>query len=635
METLRRLAKWYFSRKALPYWSVLALDSMFVLIAGILIYFIHHGAAQTLPVLDTLLWTVLATLACYIIGFRIFHTYSGVIRFSSFSDLMRITSAVVIALALTFVFQWVMAPHKLFLKLTDADIVFMGILVIIFMWFTRIIVKNFYEMTLHNAGERAFIVGVREGGIALAKNINSSADMPYHVRGFVSDDPQMFRRHLMGLRVYPFDKDLVSTMTTRGITTLIISPLMMQSLRDNEALVDALVTAGIKLLVVPQAREWDGKSDLLASELRPVDVEDLLPREKIEVDMQAASHLINDNTVLITGAAGSIGSEIVRQVAEYQPAQLILVDQAETPMHDIRLMLHDEYPAIQAQTIVADIADPVHMEQIFRQYNPQYVFHAAAYKHVPMMEDNPYQAIINNVYGTKVIADLSVKYNTRKFVMVSTDKAVNPTNVMGCSKRLCEIYVQSLDQAIKERTVEGQTQFVTTRFGNVLGSNGSVIPIFQKQIRQGGPITVTHPDIIRFFMLIPEACRLVIEAGTMGRGGEIYVFDMGKPVKIADLARRMILLSGAKNIEIEFTGLRDGEKLYEEVLNNQEITLPTFHPKIKIAKVREYAYADVNKQISYLIDIARNADDMTIVAHMKAIVPEYKSQHSKYQSLDK
>ena len=387
--------------------------------------------------------------------------------------------------------------------------------------------------------------------------------------------------------------------------------------------------------MIPDYQEWDGKSDLNVSQLKPVNAEDLLPRDKIEIDMQAAADLLSGRRIMITGAAGSIGSEMVRQIAAYEPAELILVDQAETPMHDIRLMMHKDWPAIKAMTIVADISNRERMEQIFSEYKPEYVFHAAAYKHVPMMEDNPYESIENNVNGTCIIADLAVKYGTRKFVMVSTDKAVNPTNVMGCSKRICEIYVQSLDKAIKEGKVKGSTQFVTTRFGNVLGSNGSVIPLFKEQLKNGGPITVTHPDIIRFFMLIPEACKLVIEAGTMGNGGEIYVFDMGKPVRIADLAERMIKLSGAKGIKIEYTGLREGEKLYEEVLNDAEITLPTFHPKIKIAKVREYDYDNIRREIDDLIEKAHTGDDMTIVAKMKSIVVEFKSQHSRFEILDK
>jgi FlaA1/EpsC-like NDP-sugar epimerase len=340
--------------------------------------------------------------------------------------------------------------------------------------------------------------------------------------------------------------------------------------------------------------------------------------------------------ILITGAAGSIGSEMVRQIAGFNPERLVLIDQAETPLHDIRLMMRERWPHIEAHTIIADISNRQRIDEIFAQYHPDYVFHAAAYKHVPMMEDNPVESIINNVEGTRVVADAAVRYETKKFVMISTDKAVNPTNVMGASKRICEIYVQSLDSAIKQGTVRGVTRFVTTRFGNVLGSNGSVIPLFTRQIAAGGPVTVTHPDIIRYFMLIPEACKLVLEAGTMGKGGEIFVFDMGKPVRIADLARRMIKLSGAANIEIKYTGLRDGEKLYEELLNDQEATMPTFHPKIKIARVREYDYAETSVTIGALVNAAVDCrPDMEIVAAMKHLVPEYISRHSIYEQLDR
>lgn len=633
MRTFKDVTQWYFSKKALPYWSILLLDCCFVLFAGILSYIINHGVTDTANVFNSLAISLGIFLICFVIGFRIFHTYDGVLRFSSFTDLIRVTLAVIISIVIVFTVQWTLSGTAI-LIFSTVDIVLLGLFSIVFMWIIRVWVKTIYEDSIH--GERkVFILGVKSGGVALAKNIRSSSDSPYKVAGFVTVESDMSNRRLMGVRVHPFNNHLIETMAKEGISTLMISPLMMPFIREKAELLEDIVASGVKILVVPNAVEWDGKSDLNISELRPLNVEDLLPRDKIEVDMHAAANLVASHTILITGAAGSIGSEIVRQIASYCPSHLILIDQAETPMHDIRLMMHNQYSDVMAETIVSDIADRNMMERIFAQYKPEYVFHAAAYKHVPMMEDNPYESIINNVNGTKVIADLAVKYGTRKFVMISTDKAVNPTNVMGCSKRICEIYVQALDKAIKEQKIKGDTRFVTTRFGNVLGSNGSVIPIFQEQIRKGGPVTVTHPNIIRYFMLIPEACKLVIEAGTMGNGGEIFVFDMGEPVKIADLAKRMITLSGVSGIKIQYTGLRDGEKLYEEVLSKKEITLPTFHSKIKIAKVREYDYSEINKSISVLIETVDNKSDMEVVAEMKRIVPEFKSQNSKYECLDK
>lgn len=424
-------------------------------------------------------------------------------------------------------------------------------------------------------------------------------------------------------------------MRNQHVKVLLVSPLKSEAFRENQAMIDEFVQAGIKIMMMPTAEEWDGKSDLTYNHLHEIEIEDLLPRDKIEVDMNAIGAMLRGKRVLITGAAGSIGSEMVRQVAVYKPAELTLIDQAETPMHSVRLTMARQFADVKNETIVGSITDKAFMEKIFEDHRPEYVFHAAAYKHVPMMEDNPAMAVRNNVNGTRVIADLAVKYGTKKFVMISTDKAVNPTNVMGCSKRICEIYCQSLNQAIVDGRVKGVTQFVTTRFGNVLGSNGSVIPIFKELIRKGGPLTVTHPDIIRYFMLIPEACKLVLEAGTMGKGGEIFVFDMGKPVKIVDLARRMISLSGAKNVEIKFTGLRDGEKLYEELLSTKENTIPTHNPKIMVAKVREYDYDEAKKNEDELLQISYTHDDMAIVKKMKEIVPEFKSQVSKYQVLDK
>lgn len=636
MKTYKDFMKWYFSKQALPYWSILLLDCLFVFFAGILAYVVNHGLVETISSFTTLFWMLAVIEVCFIIGFRIFHTYDGVIRYSSFIDLRRVTGAVIVSLTIVLAIQWILKESSLAFLCTS-DIILTGLLTAVFMWLIRVWVKTAYEDTIKKQNEKrnAFILGVKAGGVALAKNINSSYDSKYRVAGFVAVESDMERHRLMGVKIYRFNQELINVMARNNISVLIVSPLMMDFLRGQTGFVDNLTEHGIKVMIMPKAMEWDGKSDLRASELRPINVEDLLPREEIEIDMRAASNLLSGHVVLITGAAGSIGSEIVRQVASYHPSLLILIDQAETPMHDIRLMMHNQYSDVTAETIVSDIADRIIMERIFAQYKPEYVFHAAAYKHVPMMEDNPYESIINNVNGTKVIADLAVKYGTKKFVMISTDKAVNPTNVMGCSKRICEIYVQALDKAIKEQNIIGDTRFVTTRFGNVLGSNGSVIPIFQEQIRKGGPVTVTHPNIIRYFMLIPEACKLVIEAGTMGNGGEIFVFDMGEPVKIADLAKRMISLSGVSGIQIQYTGLRDGEKLYEEVLNKKEITLPTFHPKIKIAKVREYDYSEINESVSALIETAESINDMDIVAAMKKIVPEFKSQNSKYECLDK
>lgn len=635
MRPIQRAFSWYFSKQALPYWSILLLDCIILLLSGTVVYALTHGTINTLTSLWELERTLCVYLIFYLIAFRIFHTYSGVIRFSSFVDLQKVGMAVITGLFLSLLLQWAVASISWFIPLSVADMILSAVIAIALMWTLRIFVKIIYNDTIRsNRTTKVFIYGVREGGVAIAKSIKTQENSPYIVAGFVTDDQDLLNKRLMNTRVYPNGASLAGDMQAAGATVLLVSPLKTDDLRHNNDMVNRLIENHIKIMMVPDAEEWNTNKSLSYAQLKEVNVEDLLPRDKIEIDLESVGNLLTGKRILITGAAGSIGSEIVRQIATFSPAELILIDQAETPLHDIRLMMAREWPAIVAHTLVADIANEKRMDEIFAHHKPEYVFHAAAYKHVPMMENNPYESIENNVYGTQTIADLSVKYGTRKFVMVSTDKAVNPTNVMGCSKRICEIYVQSLDKAIKEGKIKGETQFVTTRFGNVLGSNGSVIPLFERQIKAGGPVTVTHPDIIRYFMLIPEACKLVLEAGTMGNGGEIFVFDMGKPVRIADLAKRMINMSGAKDVTIRYTGLRDGEKLYEEVLNDQEITLPTFHPKIKIARVREYDYNDVNRRITDLVRTAATADDMTIVAGMKAIVPEFKSQHSKYEALD-
>ena len=631
-----RLSTWYFSKKSLPYWGIILLDCCLILFSGLLVYTLNNGVLSTLDILGHLLVTLLVCLIPYLVGFRLFHTYSGIIRYSSFVDLQKVGFAVLFGLICVVVFQVLtdFSPYLVYIR--KRDLILSALLAMSLMWMMRVFVKYFYVSTFRVAkAERAFIYGVKQGGVSLAKSIQNQDPARFVLAGFISDLTEIGNRYLMGVKVYPNNEDLIGVMRRLQADVLLVSPLKVEAIRNNQEMVDRLIKANIKIYMTPAAQEWDGKSDLSHTQLREVNIEDLLPRDKIEIDLEAVRKQLTGKRILITGAAGSIGSEIVRQVAQFAPERMVLIDQAETPLHDVRLMMARQWSNIESYTVVSDICVRERMEELFEEHRPDYVFHAAAYKHVPMMEDNPEESVRNNVDGTRVIADLAVKYGTRKFVMVSTDKAVNPTNVMGCSKRICEIYVQSLDQAIKDGKVSGRTQFVTTRFGNVLGSNGSVIPLFKEQIKRGGPVTVTHKDIIRFFMLIPEACKLVLEAGTMGNGGEIFVFDMGKPVRIVDLAERMIRLSGVKGIEIRFTGLRDGEKLYEEVLNEEETSKPTFHPKIKIAQVRAYDYADANLRIDALVRACAVEGDMQIVKRMKEIVPEFKSQHSKYEVLDK
>ncbi len=798
---MRKLLNWYFSKKSLPYWCILILDSAILFISGIIIYYLFHHRYQMTVDIDSLLNTLFVWVFCGAIFFKLFKTYSGIVRYSSFVDLLHIAYANGTAMLVTIALYYILPPLDMFAFLPPKIIIGSFGLATLVMWFVRILVKTLFDFGYSEGkGKRVLIYGAMSGGVGLAKNIRSTKPRRFDLRGFISHDSHYKNTFLMGERVYTMDQDLESVIKKENIEAVLISPLRIDDFRNEEDFQNMLIQNGIKIYMSQMAKEWNGDdSDMGEMQINEVDVEDLLPRDKIEVDMDAIGRLLQNRRILITGAAGSIGSEMVRQVAKYQPSEMILIDQAETPMHDVRLMMAKDYPDVKAHTIVTSICKPERMEEIFAEYRPEYVFHAAAYKHVPMMEDNPKEAIQNNVYGTRVIADLAVKYGTKKFVMISTDKAVNPTNVMGCSKRICEIYCQALNGAypqplpegkgvaypqplpegkgsssmmkadpinyallkdnakrmrknpteteeilwrvlknnslglhfrrqhvihdfivdffcyeknlsieidggyhneeeqkrydeyrtqelnklgikelrftnddiigdidsvlnkIKEtandlpslqgragvRPVQGETnslpfregagvgcQFVTTRFGNVLGSNGSVIPLFREQIKNGGPVTVTHKDIIRYFMLIPEACKLVLEAGTMGKGGEIFVFDMGKPVRIMDLANRMIKLSGAKNVEIKVTGLRDGEKLYEEVLSDKEQTIPTVHPKIMVAKVREYAYDDILKFEKELYNLSFTGTDMEVVKKMKEIVPEFKSKHSKYEALD-
>lgn len=639
---MRRIINWYFSRKALPYWCILVMDCVIVFLSGLFVFYLQHGWADLVSRFAQVSVGLLVSLILYIVSFFVFHTYNGVMRYSSFVDLHRVaysTAAAGVGVCLLHQVQVHLGLSQYILIPRVDSAIMMFIVATMLMWCLRVVVKGLHDSYRGDGTiKKVFVYGCMEGGVALAKSLRNESPQRYRLGGFITTDKTLHGTWLLGEKVYLDDDSLVRTMEECHVSAVLVSPLQREYFITRTTFIDALINAGIKILITPAgAEEWDGKSDISYQQLREVEIEDLLPRDKIDVDMEAIGKMLAGRRILITGAAGSIGSEMSRQVAKFKPADLILVDQAETPMHDMRMYMANNHKDIHVETIVTSICKQSRMEAIFAQYKPEYVFHAAAYKHVPMMEDNPAEAVQNNVFGTRVIADLAVKYGTKKFVMISTDKAVNPTNVMGCSKRICEIYCQSLNNSLWEKTQKTgkmTTQFVTTRFGNVLGSNGSVIPIFKEQIKKGGPVTVTHQDIIRYFMLIPEACRLVLQAGTMGHGGEIYVFDMGKPVRIADLAKRMIDLSGAKNIEIKFTGLRDGEKLYEEVLSGAEQTKPTSHPKIMVAQVREYPYdLALNNEIE-LYNLSLNADDMAIVKKMKEIVPEYKSRHSKYEALD-
>ena len=639
MLSIRKIVDSYFSKRTFPYWCVLLLDSAILFLSGVFVYWcFNRGTALQLNFWP-LTHLMLLCVGVHFIFFAIFRTYSGIIRYSSFNDLIRVAQAMgCSALAVIAVhFFTNSCPSRVFAHVQVRHILIAEAIATGLMWLLRVSIKWVYDTYFRTeAAKNVFIYGIRAGGIGLAKAIRSEKPMHYRLRGFISHDPALGANgtRLMGEPVYEVNASLPDVIRREGIAAVLVAPGRIDRFRNDTALQDYILQSGARIFSANNVVDTEHDAINGAPTLKEVSIEDLLPRDEICVDLESVAESLRGKRILITGSAGSIGSEIVRQVASFAPSKMMLIDSAETPQHDIRRMMAHDFPSVPCATVVTSITKADRMENIFKTFLPEYVFHAAAYKHVPMMEDNPCESIQNNVLGTKILADLSVKYGVRRFVMVSTDKAVNPTNVMGCSKRICEVYVQSLNKAERDGVVKGQTQFITTRFGNVLGSNGSVIPIFERQIKAGGPVTVTDPNIIRYFMLLPEACELVLEAGTKGEGGEIFVFDMGKPVRIADLARRMIELSGAKGVEIKYTGLRDGEKLYEEVLSESEATKPSSHEKIRIACVREYDWSDVSREIDALIAQSHTYDDMAVVASMKRLVPEYISNHSKYTVLD-
>ena len=624
----------YLSAKVLPIWTILLIDVLIIVVSSLLAYALRYDFRSIFLESSTIDKTIVCTVIVNLVFFRIFRTYSNVLRFSSFIDIMRIFVSLTVSYALLMISSVLLSSY-MDVRLAPVSVFFMAYIIsFAMMSCSRIVVKMFYELLNFDGSHSAnvFIYGAKEAGVNIAKALRVNLRNHYRLRGFIADEPELINKVMMGVKVFPNDETLIDVLNDRDVHTIIISPAKMEELKRSD-MADRLLAHNIKLMTAPPLSEWSGQT-LNRTQLKEIQIEDLLQRNPIEIDIHKVASHLEGKRVMITGAAGSIGSEIMRQVASFNPYKLILVDQAETPLHDIRLELQDRWRDIDAETIIADISNATRMEEIFKEYKPQYIFHAAAYKHVPMMEDNVSESIQINVYGTRTIADLAVKYGAEKFVMISTDKAVNPTNVMGCSKRICEIYVQSLAKKLQQKGGH-VTQFITTRFGNVLGSNGSVIPRFRDQIQRGGPVTVTHPEIIRYFMTIPEACRLVLEAGSMGNGGEIYIFDMGKPVKIVDLAKRMISLSGRTDVKIEFTGLRHGEKLYEELLNVKELTKPTYHEKIMIATVREYDYDEVKERIQKLIDVSYTYDQMKIVSAMKDIGPEFISKNACFEALDK
>ena len=618
------------SRQNMPRWLIFLIDTLIVLFAIPLAYMVRFNFH--VPAEEMQFWHQVFTIILVVRGlsFILFRTYAGIIRYTSTEDAVRIF-LVLLGGSLLFSAGNLISFYfinRLFL-IPFSIIVIEFMTVVLLMITFRIVVKMAYLEMVNPSGTKTkvLIFGAGEAGLITKRALDRDLGIRYKVMAYVDEDKNKWGKKIEGVDIYGLDK-LDGLLSGNDIDNLIISVQKLAP-EKKQTIVDICMSYNTKVFTVPPVSSWIN-GELSFNQIKKIKIEDLLEREEIRLDTEKISRELSGKVIMVTGASGSIGSELVRQIMNFNPKKIILIDQAESAMFDLEIELTGKFEFKNFEMAIADICNEVRMDQAFRLFKPDIVYHAAAYKHVPMMENNPSEALNTNIKGTKIIADLSVKYGIEKFIMISTDKAVNPTNVMGASKRIAEIYVQLLNQKVS-------TQFITTRFGNVLGSNGSAVTLFKKQIEQGGPVTVTHQDVIRYFMTIPEACRLVLEAGMMGKGGEIYLFDMGKPVKIIDLAQKMIRLSGLeidKDIKIKFTGLRPGEKLYEELLNDAENTLPTHHPQIMVGKVREYDFEQVSKEINELIDLFNNQDNMAIVKKMKDIVPEFISNNSEFEKLD-
>ncbi|MCQ2346114.1 MAG: polysaccharide biosynthesis protein [Paludibacteraceae bacterium] len=629
------------SMRYLPRWSVLILDLVLCTLAfwfSIWIgngLFVYHPEAMQMPIWEQYIVVMIVQISC----FWLFHTYAGILRYSTFVDTIKSLLAVFVTGSSLLIFNVIWTgctSNRLMLNTVLIIYIFVAFLLLFCL---RVGIKTIYE-TIRQAsvaGPKVLIYGTQSAGLAIAKMLISSGNTPYHPVGFITNEQNGRKYRLIGLHVFPLNEHLFSWMKANHVEHVIISPLKLREINPSKD-VSVFLENNIKVLSTPTFTEFSADADReKIGRIDAIQIEDLLERPTIKIDTENVNRTLNDKIILVTGAAGSIGSELVRQVITFRPKAVILVEQAESPLHDLTLELRHQYPDARLIPLIGNVRERERIEEIFNEYQPDIVFHAAAYKHVPLMEDHPNEAIHANVLGTKNMADMAVKYRAQRFVMISTDKAVNPTNIMGCSKRIAEMYVQSLFRHLHQQDADC-TRFITTRFGNVLGSNGSVIPYFKKQIAAGGPVTVTHPEIIRYFMTIPEACCLVLEAATLGDGGEIFVFDMGQPVKILNLAKNMIRLAGFTpdvDIPIVFTGLRPGEKLYEELLNQKETTIPTRNEKIMKARVREVDYITANEKINQLIETSFHNQPFLTVKLMKQLVPEFISNNSIYQQLDK